>query len=57
MSGSVTDLEDAIPLDERNYAPDPVLPSADRNSCRDQVVGEREWVIEQVKEKAQECSH
>lgn len=57
MSGSVTDLKDAIPLDERDHAQDPVFPPADRNSRRDQVVGEREWVIEQVKEKTQECPH
>jgi hypothetical protein len=52
MSGSVTHLKDSISLDEWYYAQDPVFPSAQRDSCRDQIVGESELMVEQAKEKS-----
>lgn len=54
MTGTMSQLEDASPFDEGENAKDPVLPSAKRNSCGDEVIGESEWVIEQVEEKAHE---
>lgn len=57
MSGSVTDLQHSIPLDERNHAHHPVLPPIKRNDRGDEVVGERELVIEQAEEKSEQGLH
>jgi len=57
MSGSVTDLQHPFPFDERDHAHDPVFPAIERNGCRDQVICEGEFVIEQVEEKPQDRLH
>jgi hypothetical protein len=57
MAGTMTDLKDPVPLDERQHTQDPILPSAHRDGCRDQIVCEGELVIKKAKEKAQEGFH
>ena len=57
MSGAVADLKDPRPLDKRNHAQDPIPPPAERDRGCDQVVGERELVVEQAKEQLKERSH
>ncbi len=57
MSRPVTDLEDALPFDKRKRAHDPVLPAVERNRRRDEIVGERELMIEQAEEQTQKCFH
>ena len=46
MSRAVTYLKDSVSLDKWDHAQDPVFPSAQRNSGCDQIVRERELVIE-----------
>ena len=50
MSGPVTDLQNPIPFDQRDHAHHPIFPAIERNSRRDQVVCEGEFVIEQAEE-------
>ena len=57
VTGSMSEFEDARPGKERDDFHDPVLPPAEGNSCRDEVVGEGEWVVKQVEEKTQDGSH
>jgi hypothetical protein len=57
MSGPVADLQNPIPLDERDHAPHPVVPAIERNGRCDQVIGKREFVIKQAEEQPQEGLH
>ena len=57
MTGTVTNLQDLISLDERDYAHHPVFPAIERNGRRDEIVGKRELVIEQMEEKPQDGFH
>ena len=57
MSGSMTDLEDTITLDERHHAEDPISPSAQGDSGRHEIVGEGELVIKQTEEKSEDDFH
>ena len=54
MSRPMTDLENAFSFEERNHARHPVLPAIERNTRRDEVVGERELVIEKPEKETQE---
>jgi hypothetical protein len=57
MSGPVTDLEDTLALDEWQHAEHPVFPPSQGHGGRDQIVRERELVIQQTKKESQECFH
>ena len=57
MSGSVTDFENPSPFDERDHLHHPVFPTTKRDSCRDEIVGEGEVVIEQAEENPQKGFH
>ena len=57
MSGSVTDLQNPLPFDERDHAHDPVLPAIERNGRSDQVVCKGEFVIKQAEKKPQDGLH
>ena len=57
MTGSMADLKNLVPLDKRYHAYHPAFPAVERNSRRDQVVGEGKLVVKQAEEKSQECFH
>jgi len=53
----MTDFKDSVPLDERDYTQNPVLPPAQGDRCCHQIIRECKLVIEQAEEKPQECFH
>ncbi len=57
VSGSVTDLEDALSLDEGQHTHNPILPAIEGNGRRDEVVRERKLVVKQTEEKSQKRLH
>lgn len=57
MTGPMANLQDSIPFEEGKYAQDPVLPSAEGNGCRDQIVGESKLMVEQAEEKPKKGFH
>lgn len=57
MPRAVSDFQDPGSLDERDDAQHPILPSAQRDGRGNQIIRERELVIEQAEEKAQESFH
>lgn len=54
MSRTMTDLEDSFPFNEWNHAHHPVFPAIERNTRRDEVIGERELVIKNREKETQE---
>lgn len=57
MTGSMTDLENAISLDQRDHALHPVFPAIKGNTRRHEVIGESELVIKQFEKVSQKCFH
>jgi hypothetical protein len=52
MAGPMTDLQDPISLNEWDHTQDPVFPPPQRDSRRDQIISERELVVEQAEEES-----
>lgn len=57
MSGTVTDLKSPDPLDERDHLQNPVFPMTKRYRRCDEIIGEGELVVEEMKEDVEEDSH
>ena len=53
----MTHFEDPIPFEKRDHAHHPVFPPVEGNGRGDEIVGERELVIEQTEEKSQDRFH
>ena len=57
MTGSMTDLQNAISLDERDHALHPVFPAIKGNTRRHKIIREGELVIQQLEKVSQEYFH
>ena len=55
MPRSMSEFEDASPLQVGNHTKDPILPFAEGNDPCDKVIREGEWMVEQVEEKTHEA--